>query len=255
MAMNTTKYRCSLSLADYENGDCPIVNPLLHFQSLLQQDSYFVFRISFDHVLQFSNTPLATYKETLIKTRRQYFTDSSSITRGILSRMGIASKNYIEHLVSKIPSVVWEGANKPCYVSSRVLTLSIHVSAETIPFYVDDGDDDDDDDDNEDEEEDDDDEIVEHATRESVDQVQNWMVPAAKWSIEALEELNDVELMSLDTTQEQCSICLGELSFEGCDDHQKVVEMPCSHVYHKDCVVRWLETSHFCPLCRFPMPT
>ena len=79
--------------------------------------------------------------------------------------------------------------------------------------------------------------------------------PASKSSIESLKE---VKIESLQQHQDQCSICLKELSYDDrdCDgrDDQKMVQMPCSHVYHKTCIVRWLETSHMCPLCRYAMP-
>ena len=72
--------------------------------------------------------------------------------------------------------------------------------------------------------------------------------PATKSSIEALKEVKVNDLSA--TTAEECSICLEKFSFE-----KVVVTMPCSHSYHKDCIVRWLETSHTCPLCRYAMPT
>lgn len=69
-------------------------------------------------------------------------------------------------------------------------------------------------------------------------------VPATKSSIEALEEVN------LET--DCCVICLEKLCHE---DHQKVLlRMPCSHIYHKTCIVRWLETSYLCPTCRYAVP-
>ncbi|MBA0777299.1 hypothetical protein Gotri_005340 [Gossypium trilobum] len=49
--------------------------------------------------------------------------------------------------------------------------------------------------------------------------------------------------------QWECSICLDEV-LEG----EEVASMPCGHVYHSHCIVRWLETSHLCPLCRHQMP-
>ncbi|XP_038980605.1 phosphatidylinositol 4-phosphate 5-kinase 6-like isoform X1 [Phoenix dactylifera] len=35
----------------------------------------------------------------------------------------------------------------------------------------------------------------------------------------------------------------------------EVTAMPCSHEFHRTCLGKWLEKSHLCPLCRFPMPT
>ncbi|KDP21212.1 hypothetical protein JCGZ_21683 [Jatropha curcas] len=47
---------------------------------------------------------------------------------------------------------------------------------------------------------------------------------------------------------EDCSICFEEISEFG-------ASMPCSHHFHGTCILRWLENSHYCPICRFEMPT
>lgn len=48
----------------------------------------------------------------------------------------------------------------------------------------------------------------------------------------------------------QCVICLEEMAILS-----EAACMPCSHVYHQDCIVTWLERSNVCPLCRFQMPS
>ncbi|KAK9941115.1 hypothetical protein M0R45_017742 [Rubus argutus] len=66
--------------------------------------------------------------------------------------------------------------------------------------------------------------------------------PASKSAIEELERAR----VEVSTT---CSICLEDMmvGFEA-------TRMPCSHLYHRGCIVKWLERSRFCPLCRFSMP-
>ncbi|KAK6116465.1 hypothetical protein DH2020_049758 [Rehmannia glutinosa] len=72
------------------------------------------------------------------------------------------------------------------------------------------------------------------------------MVPATESSIESLERK---KLLAGSTTG-ACVVCMEEFSGE-CE----VVSMPCSHVFHEDCIKKWLMTSHYCPVCRFEMPT
>ncbi|KZV19707.1 hypothetical protein F511_41889 [Dorcoceras hygrometricum] len=69
------------------------------------------------------------------------------------------------------------------------------------------------------------------------------MVPATVSSIESL---------NITTAKEEqcCPICLEDFDL-GC----QVVSMPCSHVFHEECIKTWLKSSHYCPLCRFEMPT
>ncbi|XP_016178620.1 E3 ubiquitin-protein ligase RING1-like [Arachis ipaensis] len=76
------------------------------------------------------------------------------------------------------------------------------------------------------------------------------MVPASKNAIESLEK---VKLENNNHLAERCSICLTEFDYG--DDAEQVSSMPCKHVYHQECLIQWLKTSHLCPLCRYPMPT
>ncbi|PIN00807.1 Ubiquitin--protein ligase [Handroanthus impetiginosus] len=89
--------------------------------------------------------------------------------------------------------------------------------------------------------------MIRWATQRSMEEGGNCMVPAANSVIESLENMK-ITLIADDFGT--CSVCLEEFS-KGCE----VVCMPCSHVFHGDCIQQWLKTSHYCPICRFEMPT
>ncbi|OAY86077.1 putative RING finger protein C2A9.04c [Ananas comosus] len=45
-----------------------------------------------------------------------------------------------------------------------------------------------------------------------------------------------------------CVVCFAELTAD------PATRLPCSHVFHRRCIARWLRSSCACPLCRFAMP-
>jgi hypothetical protein len=69
------------------------------------------------------------------------------------------------------------------------------------------------------------------------------LVRASKSSVEALEK---VKAEGFPT---RCVVCLEDILMG-----LEATRMPCSHVYHGDCIVNWLKKSNLCPLCRFQMP-
>nr|KYP60481.1 E3 ubiquitin-protein ligase RNF181 family [Cajanus cajan] len=71
------------------------------------------------------------------------------------------------------------------------------------------------------------------------------MIPASNEAIQTLLKKSMVMIGS-----EGCPICLEEL-----DANAECYTMPCHHVFHLQCIVTWLQTSHVCPLCRYPLPT
>jgi uncharacterized protein YbaR (Trm112 family) len=48
----------------------------------------------------------------------------------------------------------------------------------------------------------------------------------------------------------ECSVCKEEFDIE-----DLVVDMPCLHLFHKVCIVSWLEAHNNCPVCRYELPT
>ncbi|KAK8177376.1 SNF2 family N-terminal domain-containing protein [Phyllosticta citrichinensis] len=66
---------------------------------------------------------------------------------------------------------------------------------------------------------------------------------------EALQKLLQISIES----QEECSIC-----FEGFHDPKRPLHSPvitcCAHVFGSECIERWVEANHTCPLCRAELP-
>ncbi|XWS23230.1 hypothetical protein CRYUN_Cryun29cG0103200 [Craigia yunnanensis] len=74
------------------------------------------------------------------------------------------------------------------------------------------------------------------------------MVPAKESSVKKM-----LEKVSGEVGDEDCMICLEELKVGS--ESSDVSRMPCSHTFHANCIEKWLKQSHYCPICRFEMPT
>lgn len=48
---------------------------------------------------------------------------------------------------------------------------------------------------------------------------------------------------------EECCVCCEDLKGKG----MEVSRIPCGHVYHKSCILTWLQINNSCPLCRSPL--
>ncbi|KAL5711478.1 hypothetical protein ACHQM5_021928 [Ranunculus cassubicifolius] len=80
---------------------------------------------------------------------------------------------------------------------------------------------------------------------------------ASQSSIQALEQLElsqaDVEQAIIQTPS--CPICFNDFDVSLATPKDRITRLPCSHHYHLHCIVQWLQRSHFCPMCRNPLPT
>lgn len=50
--------------------------------------------------------------------------------------------------------------------------------------------------------------------------------------------------------EEICSICLEELFPEDIENSNQVIELKCTHMFHKECLDPWIKTNKNCPLCK-----
>ncbi|KAM7258901.1 hypothetical protein ACFE04_014642 [Oxalis oulophora] len=68
--------------------------------------------------------------------------------------------------------------------------------------------------------------------------------PATQVAIDSLEK---TYFENCDT--QECRICMEKFRAG-----MEVTSMPCKHIFHGECIVRWMHNSFFCPLCRFALP-
>ncbi|KAJ4916141.1 RING/U-box superfamily protein [Raphanus sativus] len=115
-----------------------------------------------------------------------------------------------------------------------------NIRLDLVPDYLDD---------------DDDDFEIEEAVQVSFDDTSHIQFrPASKLVVNSLprkiynketKKEENKKMISL----EECRICLQEFSNGG-----MVVSLSCGHEFDDECIVKWFETSHVCPLCRLELP-
>lgn len=65
----------------------------------------------------------------------------------------------------------------------------------------------------------------------------------------AKDKINDIPKVNVSPEEVerklQCSVCWEDFKID-----EKVRKLPCSHLYHEDCIVPWLNLHGTCPICR-----
>uniref|UniRef100_M1D8L7 RING-type E3 ubiquitin transferase n=1 Tax=Solanum tuberosum TaxID=4113 RepID=M1D8L7_SOLTU len=79
------------------------------------------------------------------------------------------------------------------------------------------------------------------------------MVPATKTSIMELPVRMEIDDDVQCLKDIDCVICLEQLVSK--KEGGKIVCMPCSHMFHGNCIITWLDMNHYCPICRYDLPT
>lgn len=74
--------------------------------------------------------------------------------------------------------------------------------------------------------------------------------PAAKAAVAALPDVAvSADMMQADGGA-QCAVCMDDFHLGAA-----AKQLPCKHVFHKDCILPWLDLHSSCPVCRFELPT
>ena len=64
----------------------------------------------------------------------------------------------------------------------------------------------------------------------------------------SLPEIVIEDVNKLDEANKSCMICLEEFKSK-----EKVVALPCLHLFHKKCIKKWMERKKECPVCKFEL--
>ncbi|GMF09865.1 unnamed protein product [Phytophthora lilii] len=63
--------------------------------------------------------------------------------------------------------------------------------------------------------------------------------------------LEDVEVTPGSCSKtHQCCICLSDSDPSTPNGDKEMTKLPCAHVFHKDCIIHWLQCGSTCPMCR-----
>ena len=57
--------------------------------------------------------------------------------------------------------------------------------------------------------------------------------------------ISKIKINNLSENKKKCLICLDEFK-----DGQKSIILPCIHIFHSDCIKKWMKKENFCPLCK-----
>lgn len=74
--------------------------------------------------------------------------------------------------------------------------------------------------------------------------------PASKQAVRKLPTIIVTPQDLVDPVNRECPICLEETKLG-----EKLTRLPCAHLYHPACLTHWLQSSPFCPVCRYELPT
>jgi E3 ubiquitin-protein ligase RNF115/126 len=79
--------------------------------------------------------------------------------------------------------------------------------------------------------------------------------PASKSAIEALERIvcceENIQSLQKDMgCDNSCSVCKDDFEI-----NQKLIYVPCKHIFHEECLLPWLKERNSCPTCRYELPS
>lgn len=83
-----------------------------------------------------------------------------------------------------------------------------------------------------------------------IDQNRYGSPPASEKEIKLLkrEKIDKINLSKY--VNIECSVCRDQYKLD-----EEIINMPCAHIFHTDCLMPWLNEHNSCPVCRFELKT
>ena len=96
--------------------------------------------------------------------------------------------------------------------------------------------------------------ILEHQLRSELENIQA-TIASSEVSISKAKVLAKAALYTVKDVVVDANMCCSQPSCPICSEDYTVgellIQLPCTHAYHRKCVTGWLETKKTCPVCRF----
>ena len=93
-----------------------------------------------------------------------------------------------------------------------------------------------------------DDEFGEYEEDFSSDNENDYNNPIEKKILDELPETRIEDINKLDPEKKNCVICLEDFK-----NGENVINLPCIHLFHKNCIKDCLKNQNSCPICKFKL--
>ena len=80
------------------------------------------------------------------------------------------------------------------------------------------------------------------------DEYDNYQNPIEQNILDNLPETKIEDINKLDPEKKNCVICLEDFR-----NGENVINLPCIHLFHKNCINDWLKNQNSCPICKFKL--
>ncbi len=72
--------------------------------------------------------------------------------------------------------------------------------------------------------------------------------PVEEDIINALPEISITDISKIPNEKKNCVVCLSNFEL-----NDKLMILPCTHLFHTNCIKNWFKTNNTCPICKYKL--